>query len=304
MEKLNLVNVSVIITTHNRHDLLKKAVQSALSQTYNCKEIIIVDDNSNDGTGEYLYALSKEEPSVCWIHIDVGESKGGNYARNRGILAAHGDFIAFLDDDDEWLPQKIEKQIEIFQNDPDVGLVYCGGYREFDFAKKEKMPINREFIGDLSNLCFKSIFCTTSSIMVKKELLYAVKLFDINLKFWQEYDLCIRLAEITKIAAAEKPLFILRDITSDSVRLTNKLDGWIDAVKYIDTKYQIRINNLPEDIRLNRQIMICNEGIIRCQKVGNHTKEQEFQKQKKKFLFQLWKLKKTPKYLAKYILNH
>jgi glycosyltransferase involved in cell wall biosynthesis len=300
----NLETVSAIITTHNRCHLLQKAIQSVLAQTYICKDLIIVDDNSTDETAEYLQELVKTESAISYIHIDAGESKGGNYARNRGVLAAQGDYIAFLDDDDEWMPQKIEKQMKIFQNDPDVGLVYCGGYREFDFGRKKIIPVNKEFTGDISEICFKGIFCTTSSIMVRKSLMYDSGMFDEKLKFWQEYDLIIRLAKITKAAAVDEPLYLLREISSDPSRLTNKLDGWMEAVRYIEKKYRGRIDKLPIEINLNREATICYDGIMRCKKAGNRVKEQEFKIRKKELLFQLWKLKKTPKYLAKYILNH
>lgn len=93
--------VSAIITTHNRLSLLKRAVESALSQTYKNIEVIVVDDASTDGTPEYCNELP-----LRYIYIPKEESRGGNHARNLGILAAKGEYVAFLDDDDYWLPRK------------------------------------------------------------------------------------------------------------------------------------------------------------------------------------------------------
>ena len=102
--------VSAIITTHNRCDLLVRAIESVLSQTYREQECIVVDDASVDDTSE----VCKRYP-VIYLQIPKEESRGGNYARNLGIKASKGKYCAFLDDDDYWLPTKIEKQVELIE---------------------------------------------------------------------------------------------------------------------------------------------------------------------------------------------
>ncbi|WP_288911006.1 glycosyltransferase family 2 protein, partial [uncultured Thomasclavelia sp.] len=91
----NNVLVSAIITTHNRLELLKRAIQSVYNQTYSNIELIVVDDASDDGTKEWA-----EQQSFKFIYIPKEKSKGGNYARNLGIKSSHGKYVAFLDDDD------------------------------------------------------------------------------------------------------------------------------------------------------------------------------------------------------------
>ena len=108
--------VSAIITTHNRLELLIKAINSVLNQTYENIELIIVDDNSTDGTRTYIQKLLLENKDISYIYISPDDSKGGNYARNLGINAASGEYIAFLDDDDEWLVDKIQKQINFLKD--------------------------------------------------------------------------------------------------------------------------------------------------------------------------------------------
>ena len=88
--------VSAIITTHNRLELLKRAINSVKTQTYPNIECIIVSDNSSDGTDEYCSSLD----DVIFISIPSKESRGGNYARNLGIKKSKGEYVAFLDDDD------------------------------------------------------------------------------------------------------------------------------------------------------------------------------------------------------------
>lgn len=90
--------VSAIITTHNRAELLTRAIESALGQTYREIEVIVVDDASTDNTREVC-----EKYPIHYIHIPKAESRGGNYARNLGIRAVKGEYCAFLDDDDYWL---------------------------------------------------------------------------------------------------------------------------------------------------------------------------------------------------------
>ena len=102
--------VSAIITTHNRQDLLLRAVKSVLDQTYHNIELIVVDDASDEKADELL-----KEFNLQYIYIPKEDSKGGNHARNIGILSAKGEYIALLDDDDYWLPTKIEKQVALIE---------------------------------------------------------------------------------------------------------------------------------------------------------------------------------------------
>lgn len=114
----------MVIPTHNRAELLPRAVKSVQSQTRPVDEIIIVSDGSTDDTEEIVKRFAEEDERIRLIAYHPGHN--GNYARNRGIEAATGEFIAFLDDDDEWLPKKTELQMALFEKDQEVGLVYSG----------------------------------------------------------------------------------------------------------------------------------------------------------------------------------
>ena len=105
--------VSVIIPTFNRAYLLGRAVESVLSQTYNNYEIIVVDDGSDDGTGEIIESFNKRVRFFRIPHSGVSK------ARNTGIEKAKGDWISFLDSDDYWLPQKLEKQMTYLNANPE-----------------------------------------------------------------------------------------------------------------------------------------------------------------------------------------
>ena len=108
--------VSVVIPSYNRKDIIGRAIDSVLAQTYKDIEIIVVDDGSTDGTAEYI---QKTFPN---IKIFIQENNGAASARNLGISKADGEYIAFLDTDDYWLPEKIAKQVSSITNDSDTGM--------------------------------------------------------------------------------------------------------------------------------------------------------------------------------------
>lgn len=226
--------VSAIITTHNRKKLLNRAINSVFAQTYSPIELIVVDDNSEDGTSEIC-----QNQGVKYIYIPKEESRGGNYARNLGIKVSNGKYCAFLDDDDYWLPTKIEKQMSLICEE-NCGMVYCGRLMEYitdgETEFQELLPPGNAF-GDMSNKVLQVICATTSCILAKKETLFQVGLFDEALCFWQEYELTIRLAQITPFYFVNEALCVYRVDTNDSNRLTNKFDGWKRAVKYIYEKH-------------------------------------------------------------------
>ena len=118
----NNIGVSVIIPTHNRSSLLKRAVRSVLKQTYTYFECIIVDDASSDGTQEVVNSFKDDR----LVYLRNKDNRGASASRNKGIKKSQGEFIAFLDDDDEWLDEKLEKQVNLLENLPSkYGMVYC-----------------------------------------------------------------------------------------------------------------------------------------------------------------------------------
>ena len=154
--------VSAIITTHDRHDLLVRAVKSVLSQTYKNLELIVVDDASDQRADELL-----KEFNLQYIYIPKEESKGGNHARNTGILAAKGEYVAFLDDDDYWLPMKIEEQMAVME-EKQCELVYCPFTKEIvngnDITYIHMSPESYKS-GDMSKKILYTI-CTISSSII------------------------------------------------------------------------------------------------------------------------------------------
>lgn len=195
--------ISVIIPTHNRSESLKKSIESVLNQTYKNIELIIVSDGSTDNTEQVVKEFQKFYNFIKLI--SVIPNKGANNARNEGIRLAKGSYIAFLDDDDEWLPSKLENQIKIFDENSEVGLVYSGINVIYE---EEKIQYNATggTVGDLStDILLTNVIGSTSSVMVKKEVLNKSGLFDTELPAAQDYDLWIRICQNTKVGYVKEP---------------------------------------------------------------------------------------------------
>jgi len=258
--------VSAIITTHNRQQLLLRAVKSVISQTYKNIELIVVDDASDERSDDLL-----AEYSLQYIYIPKEESKGGNYARNKGILTAKGDYVAFLDDDDYWLPQKIEKQIELISKQS-CELVYCG--RTIERLLEVEGTEFRDVLpypfpdGNMKKKILLRPLCCTTTILVSKKALYEVGLFDEDLAFWQDYELTIRLAQITPFYYVHEPLCVYREDFSEKQRLTNQYYGWKRAIKYIHKKHHNLYKTLSIEDRIYVNLSVWFDAFQRC-KVSN-----------------------------------
>ena len=258
--------VSAIITTHNRLSLLKRAIKSVYDQTYPQIELIVVDDGSTDGTEIYC---TKQQ--FTYIRIPTGQSKGGNYARNLGIKSSKGEYVAFLDDDDAWLPQKISKQVELIEQ-MDCELVHGGRRLEFVEGNseyyKDQLPSMNHW-GDMSRKILLTICTTTTTnILAKREALFEVGLFDESLKFWQEYELTIRLAQRKPFYFVNEPISIYRIDFNDKQRLTNKYYEWRDTVRLIHTKHKDLYQQLNWKERINVQILVWSDAAMRCKTCG------------------------------------
>ncbi len=215
--------VSVIIPTCNRPELLSRAIQSVLDQTYQDFEIIVVDDGDVKSAEDVVRRLKSEEvrpPDITQFgevgpRLDISERikyikheqrKGGAAARNTGIKAAKGEFIAFLDDDDEWLPEKLKIQMKEFENTPrDVG--FCFSAVKNIYKDKEETSKVPEGANDYHELALRRLkgFLTVT-LVIKKYVFDEVGAFDENLPSHQEPDLMIRVSKKFKGLGINKAL--------------------------------------------------------------------------------------------------
>lgn len=227
---------SVIITTKNRRKLLENAIQSVLSQTVSDVECIVVDDASEDGTQEFY----ENDSRIVYVRIDAVDSRGGNYARNQGVARATGEFISFLDDDDVWTPDKLQKQFALYEKHPG-SVIFCG--RTFKKTSGENVQSltvipPKKFSGDLSRLIRTTYVTSTSCLFFPRYLLEQVGNFDERLTFWQEYELCIRLAQVAEFYFVAEPLVVCLDDVGGSPRVSNRVLNWKENTTYIRNKHK------------------------------------------------------------------
>jgi len=185
--------VSVVIPTYNRAELLKRAIRTVLNQTYQDFELIVVDDGSTDNTEEVVRSFNDNKV----IYIKHERNRGAPAARNTGIRAARGEYVAFQDSDDEWLPEKLEKQIEVFKTASlEVGVVYTGFWRiEGDkrtFVPSSDITPKEDAIHDA---LLKSNFIGIPNTLVKKECFEKAGMFDEKLPMLEDWELWIRISK-------------------------------------------------------------------------------------------------------------
>lgn len=206
----NNILVSVIIPTYNRKNIVIDAIKSVLNQTTKDFEIIVVDDGSTDGTREYLESLNLP------IRIISKDNGGVASARNIGIKNTIGKYIAFLDSDDLYLPEKLNSQVTYLENHPNIPLVYTDEYIEVNGEVLPKTRFQRADVGDdIKNNFLLSGFVQrtpihTSAVMVRKSILEEVGYFNETLKIHEDSELWNRISIKYKFGYIDTPLAIFR----------------------------------------------------------------------------------------------
>lgn len=244
------MKVSVVLPTHNRANILEKSLQSVVNQTYRNLEIIVVSDGSTDNTDTLLSEYKTSDSRINYISYHP--NKGGNHARNVGIKNATGDFIAFLDDDDEWVPEKIHLQIQEFMKNPKVGLIYTGAEIIYNKNKLSYKSTPKKF-GDLSkDILISNYIGSTSSVMVKTSILAVSGEFDEKLKAQQDYDLWIRICQLTSIGFVSKPLLKYHNYNSTK-QISDDLEKYVDSIVYINKKYEYLYKKVDDIIKVKHR---------------------------------------------------
>jgi len=205
--------VTVVIPTFNRASIIVRAIRSVLGQTCQDWELIVVDDGSTDGTEQAVRGIADNR--IRYIRHE--QNRGGGAARNTGIRYAQGEYVAFLDSDDEWLPEKLQKGLEVFRNsDPSVGLVYTGKVMldETGRVLEKRVPRKSGWVYDA--LLDANFIGSCSRVTVKKQALERVAGFDETLVAHQDWDLWLRVARVSRIASVPNCL-VKRHLGSDQI---------------------------------------------------------------------------------------
>ena len=201
---LNNPLISVIIPTHNRGAILGRAIDSVLAQSYGNIEVIVVDDGSNDDSEAVVRSIL--DARLSYIRLD--KNLGGAMARNIGIRAAKGEYIAFQDSDDEWVPDKLEKQLQVFDSPgKNFGVIYSGFLIIGDNYSRYMPPGSVEKKeGYIYEQLLMENFVGTPTLLVKKEVFDRVGVFDGSLPRYHDWELAIRMAAEYEFGFIDEPL--------------------------------------------------------------------------------------------------
>ena len=229
--------ISVIIPSYNRAALIDRAVMSVYNQTYKDIEIIVVDDASSDNTEEVIKSLKV----ACLKYIKLPENGGACHARNVGIQAAQGEYIAFLDSDDTWELSKLEDQIS-FLNAKKADVVFCNYWKERDGKKEVKVKSGHSEVFTLSELLNANVI-TTGSLLLAKNALEKAGHFDESMPRYQDWELVLRLSKIFPIYFQDKALLTLYFQENSITNSTSKAKKFFALEKMVQKNQEEMLAN-------------------------------------------------------------
>ncbi|MFC3121280.1 glycosyltransferase family 2 protein [Agaribacter flavus] len=229
-------NVSVVIPSKDRANVLERAIRSAYGQTVRVDEIIVVDDGSSDGTESLINELTTEFPSLKYVKNPV--NKGAPFSRNRGAEESSGSLIAFLDSDDEWMPEKLEQQIKVMERHNTHAV-----FTNFEFHRPQGIQRGKvKEVIEESDLFGRNILGGTSSVLVRKDAFISVGGFTVELRSCQDWDLWIKLAALGKMYCIDQPL--VKYHLDGGNRISADPSKALDGHKHIFSMVEPKIANL------------------------------------------------------------
>lgn len=199
-DMVTMPRISLIIPTHDRAHILPRALDSALAQTRPADEIIVIDNGSTDGTAELIHA---RYPQVRYVHQ---ANRGVSAARNHGIRAASGDWIALLDSDDAWQPRKLERQLATLPQD--ARIAHCDEIWIRNGARVNPMRKHAKKGGRIYRHCLSLCAISPSAVLIRREVFEQVGLFDESLPACEDYDLWLRITVRWPVHYLDEPLVI------------------------------------------------------------------------------------------------
>lgn len=233
-------NASVVITTKDRLDYLIRAVKSILNGGVYPSDIIIVNDGGVE-ISPSLFNNSKISINV----INNSHSLGGNKARNQGALAASGDIIFFLDDDDAYTPGTISEKLRLFESDSQLALVYTGVQfvmsDNLDMVVRTKQP-NADNELSLKHLLARgNLIGPTSCAAVRKSAFIAAGMFDEKLGAMQDYELWLRMIQHGKVMS-DGGVNLIYTIHSSGAQISSKYEKYLVAATFISDKFKSELD--------------------------------------------------------------
>lgn len=249
--------VSVVIATRNRVELLGEAIRSVLRQTFREFEVIVCDDGSTDGTEALARSFG---PPVRYLKLEHTGRPGA--PRNRGVEAARGELVAFLDDDDLWEPEKLAMQLALLEREPTLGLVYTGRQVLLpDGSRSEPvLPSSGKRPTGLLDLALSARFPHVCTVLIRRDLLRRVGGFDESMATAEDLDLMLRLARVARAGCVREPLAVVRRRSGTLSERSGAL-AFRNAVNVLEA--QLRANDLTfaQRLRCRATLSRLNEGL-------------------------------------------
>lgn len=217
---MSSITVSAIIPSYNRRQLLERAINSVLAQTHPVDEIIVVDDGSTDGTAEFI---RNKYPQVNTVTC---KNKGVSAARNLGTKVAASQWVAFLDSDDEWCPDKIKKQVHFIAENPNYKIVHTE-----ESWIRYNVPVNipNKYKKKSGNLFFSALDITAigpSCVMIQKDFFDQLGGFDESFRVCEDYELWLRICSKELVGLVDEPLVYKYAGHTDQLSNQRELDLW------------------------------------------------------------------------------
>lgn len=242
--------VSVVIPSYNRPDRTQRAIDSVAAQSYSPIELLVVDDGSSPPLAEEL-SLPKEQLASANL-IPHDENQGANVARNTGIDNASGNYLAFLDSDDEWKSEKIEAQVSKIRNNDGYGVSYTGVKNVDENGRLNGMKY-ATFEGDLTaELLKENMIGTLSSVLVSRDVIRRSGKLNPQLSSFQDWEWYLRLSKETNFMPVEEPLTIRHNEGGQISTDFSRKQG---------TTYSILMDSLCEHARTEREQKIAISGL-------------------------------------------
>jgi glycosyltransferase involved in cell wall biosynthesis len=255
--------INIIIPTYNRELTIKRAIDSVLNQTYTNFKLIVIDDGSSDNTKQILDSYKNK------IIYYYQENKGVSSARNKGIKLSKGEYIAFLDSDDEWKKNKLEKQIDFFNKNPEYKICQTNEIWIRNNLHLNQKKIHQKQQGWIFEPCLKLCLISPSNVIIHKDIFSHIGLFDETLPACEDYDLWLRITLHYPIGLLEEKLAIKYGGHSDQL---SKTIWGLDRFRIKSMQKILKTENLTNKQKtelmkvLNKKIQIYENGCLKRKK--------------------------------------
>ena len=269
------MNVSVVIPCFNRKKTLSRSIDSVVNQTYKPSEIIIVDDGSTDGTRDFIL---NSYPNIKYF---FQPKKGVSSARNKGIRESSSDWVAFLDSDDEWLPQKLEKQINQLGKHSEIFISHTNEIWIRNGVRVNQMKKHQKYGGYIFDKCLDICRISPSSVLIHKRVLKDVGVFDEALQVCEDYDLWLRITSKYSVLFERELLIVKYGGHKDQL---SKVKEGIEQFRIQSLEKILALNHLTEDQFIMTKNMLVRKLSIYAKGLEKRNKFDEFALVKKKIL--------------------